>query len=538
MVFLEKVTFSSPLPLNQGDEMSRRRKSMRDLKAILYYRLEKGISAQRTSKALNISKGTIINTIARFEKSGLSWPLPADISDTTLENRLYPQPAPTPDATAIALPSVDYLEKELARPHVTLQCLFDEYRQSTDDPVSRASFYRYFHAQRPKPCSMPMEYKGGDLLFVDYSGDGLTYTDRTTGEIIPTELFCCCWGASNHSYAEATHSQKDEAFVYSHIHSFRYFGVVPHGLVPDNLKSGVKIPDRYDPVINPLYEEMARHYHTAVIPARVREPRDKAKIENGVLHIQRFIVARLRNRQFFSLVEINTAIAELLEEFNSRPMKDYGNQTRRERFELLDKPYAQPLPQEPFRISDIKLEVLVRKNYHVHYIDHFYSVPYEHVGKRVTVKRCGCMVEIFHDGKRLACHLFSLQKQRYSTKSEHMPQAHQFVKGLTPGWIMAQAAKIGQNTVDVVAAIMKRSEHVQQGFNAALGVLRFAKVYTEPRLEAACARCLHYRTTTYRALKSVLQNNLDKVPINDTAAQQNMHDDEPLVHENLRGDYQ
>ena len=264
----------------------------------------------------------------------------------------------------------------------------------------------------------------------------------------------------------------------------------------------------------------------------------KGIIENGVLHIQRYILAHLRNRQFFSLSEVNVAVAELLEEFNSRPMKDYGNQTRRERFERLDKPFAQPLPPEPFRISDIKLDVLVRKNYHVQYENHYYSVPFEHVGKRVTVKRCGSMVEIFHDGKRLTSHLFSLQKYRHSTKTEHMPKAHQFVKGLTPGWIMAQAAEIGQNTVDVIEAIMKRTEHVQQGFNAALGVLRFAKAYSKPRLEAACARCLHFGTNNYRSVKSVLENNLDKVPISNSNVQQNTNDDEPLVHENLRGDYQ
>lgn len=507
---------------------------MREIKTILYYRLEKKISADHTAQALKISKGTVINTLNRFEKSGLIWPLPQDMSDTTLESLLYPQIEHQPASGVIALPTIDYLEGELVKSHVTLQCLYDEYCQSTTEPVSRATFYRYFNGHRQPPYSMPMEYKGGDLLFVDYSGDSLSYIDRTTGEIIPTELFCCCWGASNYSYAEATLIQSKEAFVYSHVHSFRYFGVVPHGLTPDNLKSGVTVPDRYDPVINPLYEEMSRHYHTAVIPARVREPRDKAKIENGVLHIQRYILAHLRNRQFFSLSEINVALAALLEEFNNRPMKDYGNQTRKERFERLDKPYAQPMPQEPFRISAIMHEVLVRKNYHVQYEHHYYSVPFAYVGKRVTVKRCGSMVEIYHDGKRLASHLFSLQKYRHSTKTEHMPSAHQFVKGLTPGWIIAQAAQIGQNTVDVVTAIMKRSEHVQQGFNASLGILRFAKAYSQVRLEAACARCLHFGTTSYRSVKSVLENNLDKEPI---GAQPNIND-EPLVHENLRGDYQ
>jgi len=513
--------------------MSRRRKSMREIRTILYYRLEKKVSAERTARALKISKGTVINTVHRFDQSDLSWPLPEDLSDKILEHSLYPPRPQKIDSKVSDLPSISYLEGELAKKHVTLQCLYDEYLQSNTLPVGRSTFYRYYNSNRPKSCSMPMDYKGGDLLFIDYSGDGHFYTDTKTCEQVSVELFCCCWGASNYSYAEATYSQRKEEFVYSHPHSFQYFGVVPHGLVPDNLKSGVKTPDRYDPIINPLYEEMARHYNTAVLPARVRKPRDKAKVENGVLHIQRFILAHLRNRQFFSLSQVNTAIWELLEEFNTRPMKDYGNQTRRERFERLDKPYAQQLPSGPFRISEVKLNVLVGKNYHVRYKDHFYSVPFEHVGKRVKIRRCGGMIEIIYDGQYLARHLYSMRKYGYTTKKEHMPQAHQFTKGLTPGWIISQAANIGQNTEDVIAAIMRRAEHVQQGFNAALGVLRLAKVYTPQRLEAACARCLHYRTTNYRALKSVLQNNLDKKPL-----ENEKKDTIPLTHENLRGDYE
>jgi transposase len=512
---------------------------MREIRSILYYRLEKGISAERTALALKISKGTVINTVRRFKQSTLTWPLAEDVSDSYLESVLYTAVAKSNEAAARPeLPSISYLEAELARPHVTLQCLYDEYFRRSLEPVSRASFYRYFNANRPKPYSMPMEYKGGDLLFIDYSGDGLFYTDRRTKEIIDVELFCCCWGASNYSYAEATRSQQNEDFVYSHPHSFRYFGVVPHGLVPDNLKSGVKTPDRYDPVINPLYGEMAGHYHTAVLPARVRKPKDKAKVENGVLHIQRYILARLRDRQFFSLSEINNAVWELLEEFNNRPMKDYGNQTRRERFELLDRPYAQPLPAEPFRITEVRIDVLVGKNYHVRYKDHFYSVPFAYVGKRVKIRRCGSMLEIMHDGQILTRHLYSMEKYRYTIKNEHMPKSHQFVKGLTPGWIIAQAAQIGQNTVDVVSAIMQRSEHVQQGFNAALGVLRLSKVYTKERLEAACARCMHYRMTTYRALKSVLQNNLDQQPVTPALKNTTRVEGCAISHENVRGDYQ
>jgi len=508
---------------------------MREVRQILFYRLEKGICAEQTANALKVSKGTVINMIKRFKESGLEWPLADDITDGTLEARLYPAKShDAKPASHFNLPSLQYVEKELAKKHVTLQCLFDEYQRGTIEPVSRASFYRYINRTRLPEVSMPVEHKGGDLIYVDYSGDGLAYTESKTGICVEVDLFCCCWGLSSFSFADATLSQKKKDFCQSHVRAFRYFGACPHGLVPDNLKSAVRTPDPFDPVINPLYAELGRHYKMVILPARIRKPKDKAKVESAVLHIQQYILARLRNRQFFSLQEINEAIIELLEEFNDRPMKDYGHQTRRERFDKLDKPYAQSLPEEPFRILDIKHDVLVGKNYHIRYNDHFYSVPFELVTKRVIVRHCGAMVEIFYDGKLLTRHLYNLHAFRYSTKTEHMPQAHQFVKGHSPGWIIAQAAKIGENTVNTVTAIMKQNEHIQQGFNSALGVLSLAKAFTPERLEQACCRCLFYNTVSYRSIKSVLSNNIDQQVL-PTTTEKNCAP--ALVHENLRRDY-
>jgi transposase len=505
---------------------------MRSIRQILHYRLEKKLGADQTACALKISKGTVINTVKRFEQSGLPWPLPEDLTDSVLESRLYPA---TQESLQMRtdLPTVDYIEQELAKKHVTLQCLYEEYRRETPEPVSRAAFYRYYNRIKTPQLSMAVEHKGGDLVYVDYSGDGLFYTDAKTGVRTDVELFCCCWGLSSYSFAEATETQQKRDFCQSHVRAFRYFGVCPHGLVPDNLKSAVTTPDPFDPKLNPLYEELGRHYNAVILPARSRKPKDKAKVESAVLHIQRYILAHLRNRQFFSLSEINKAVMELLEEFNDRPMKDYGSQTRRERFTTLDQPYAQPLPEEPFRIIDIRHDVLVGKNYHVRYLDHFYSVPYEKVGKRVLVRRCSGMIEIFHDGQLLTRHLFGTRKFGYSTKRDHMPAPHQFVKGLTPGWIIAQAAKIGENTVNAVGQVMRRSEHIQQGFNAALGVLGLARAFAPERLEKACQRCIHYNTVTYRALKSVLAKNLDQQPIADLATPQ-PESLPTIIHENLR----
>jgi transposase len=515
--------------------MARRRVKMRCIRQILQYRLEMKVSAAQTAIALKISKGTVINTTKRFSLSGISWPLPADITDSVLEARLYPS-TNTALSTPLDVPTVAYIEEELAKKHVTLQCIYDEYRCRTTVPISRAAFYRYYTRNRLSEVSMAVEHRGGDLVYVDYSGDGLFYTDAKTGIRIDVELFCCCWGLSSFSFVEATETQKKRDFCQSHVRAFRYFGVSPHGLVPDNLKSAVTKADPFDPLLNPLYEELGRHYKAVILPARIRKPKDKAKVESAVLHIQQFILARLRNRQFFSLAEINQALMELLEVFNDRPMKDYGHQTRRERFERLDKPHAQPLPKEPFRITDIKYDVLVGKNYHIRYKDHFYSVPFEKTGKRVMVRRVSGVVEIFYDGQLLTRHLFSTRAFGYSTKREHMPTEHQFVKGLTPGWIIAQATKVGENTVTVIVEMLRRSEHVQQGFNAALGILHLAKSYTPERLESACRRCVHFNTITYRALKSVLENNLDQQALSIAQAVQ-PKPEQGIMHENLRRNF-
>lgn len=273
--------------------MSRGRLSVRRTREVLRYKFENEMSLERISKALGIGKGSVYNTISRFEESGLNWPLPPDYPDSRLESVLYPSAADRGP-----LPDVAYLEKELRRPHVTLQLLYEEYREGHLDGLGRTAFYEHFARYRQRKPDMKVIHKGGDKLFIDFSGDGLEYVNRNTGEIVPVEFFVCSWGASSYSYGEALETQRGDDFVPCHGHAFEYFGGVPHALVPDNLKSGVTKACRYDPELNPLYGEMARHYGTVVLPARVRKPKDKAVVESNVLHTQRFILARLRNRTF------------------------------------------------------------------------------------------------------------------------------------------------------------------------------------------------------------------------------------------------
>jgi len=306
-----------------------RRLLMRMIRESLRHHFDHGLSREAIARSLGMAKGSVTNILQRFQATGLDWPVEPDLSDTEWEARLYPEVA---RASTAPYPDVQLIDRELRRPHVTLELLWREYHDAHPDGMNRASYYRYYQTHRPVEPTMVMTHKAGDKLFVDYSGDGLAYINRQTGEVLGVELFVCCLGGSGFSYADSTPSQSAADFVQSHVRAFAYFGGVPAATVPDNLKSGVKRSDRYEPTIGPLYTKLAEHYDFVVLPARVRKPQDKALVENAVLNLQRYLLGRLRNRTFFTLAEINTAIRELLEQYNDEPMKGYGGMSRRQRF--------------------------------------------------------------------------------------------------------------------------------------------------------------------------------------------------------------
>lgn len=505
--------------------------SMNCIRKILEYRLDNKISADRTSLALKVSKGSIINLLKRFKTSELSWPLPQELSDTKLREILYPR-KPMRQIPSSELPDIKHLLCELSRPHMTLQRLWEEYHADYPNGLKRSAYYRYITKNRPPEVSMKIHHKGGDKLFVDYSGKGLEYIDITTGEIISVELFVACWGASSFCYAEATRSQKQEDFVMSHQRAFQYFKVIPNAIVPDNLKSAVVKADRYNPLVNRLYSLFCNHFSVTVLPARPRKPKDKAVVESNVLHIQRTILAKLRNRQFFSLNEVNVAIREELKWFNNRPMKDYGNQTRQQRFEVLDRPYANPLRKELFKIIFVKENVKVAKDYHISFNKHFYSVPWENVGKRVEVRQTSNLIEIYHDNILICYHPVSWREYGYTTETKHMPKKHQFIKGWSPGYFLDQAKDIGASTTKVIELTMNRKFHPEQGFKASMAVLRLAKQYSSHRLEKACERALAFNNYRCSVIKSILSRNLDQKPIivTNKTMQENI-----VTHDNIRG---
>lgn len=382
---------------------------------------------------------------------------------------------------------------------------------------------------------MRQHHKGGQTLYSDYSGDSLSYIDIDTGKPVKTHLFVCSWGASSYSYIEARNTQKQDEFTSVHVKSLQYFGVVPYTIVPDNLKSAVTKADRYDPVINAHFGMMCDHYGITVLPARVRKPKDKAVVESNVLHVQEFILARLRNRQFFSLQELNNALWDELEIYNNRPMKDYGGLSRRQRFETEDLSFAKPLPQQPFTIAYVKDNVMVARDYHVQVEQHYYSVPYTLVGKRIQVRQSGCLVEMYYDNQRVASHQLSVKKFSFTTKNEHMPPANRYVQGWSVGYFLGEAAQIGPSTVQVIEKLLNRTDHVEHGYRTARGVLSLAKTYTAERLEKSCQRVLVFNKFSVTTIKSVLEQGIDKIPLLITTP---ANTDNTLIveHENIRGE--
>jgi transposase len=317
------------------------------------------------------------------------------------------------------------------------------------------------------------------------------------------------------------------SWIGSHVRAFEFFGGVPEIVVPDNTKCAVIRPDRYEPDLNPSFAEMAAHYGTAVIPARVRKPRDKAKVENGVLVVERWILAALRNRTFFSLAEINEAIGELLDRLNAREFKAIKS-TREQLFETLDKPALKPLPATRYTFAEWR-SAKVNIDYHISVAKHLYSVPYQLAGEQLDVRMTATTVEAFHKHRRVVSHIRSYREGGVTTKDEHMPDSHRRYLEWTPSRIIGWAARTGPATAALVEKIMQMKPHPEMGFRSCLGIIRLGKDFGIDRLEAACARALRAKAYSYKSVKSILSSGLDRAPAKEKPRQLT------LEHSNIRG---
>src|SRR6202012_1957491 len=499
--------------------------SMRKIRELLRLRWEQHFPQRVIANSLGLSQGSVSDYLNRARRAGLTWPLPDALDDARLEALLFP---PLPNVPSDQRPRPDWaaVHRDLRRPNVTLALLWEEYRAATTDGFGYSWFCDLYRAWegRLKP-TLRQVHIAGERLFVDFAGHTMEVVDAATGEIRRAEVFVAVLGASSFLYAEATWSQALVDWIGAHVNALTALGGVPRQIVSDNLKAGITKACFYEPTVNRTYADMAAHYHTAIIPARPYKPRAKAKVEVGVQVVQRWILARLRNRRFFSLGELNQAIRELIDQLNDRPMRGWGT-TRRALSEQVDRAALRELPPIPYEYADWK-RCRVNLDYHIEIDKHFYSVPFRLLREEVEARITAKTVEIFHRGKLVAAHLRSLRPYRPTTLADHMPSSHRRYRDWTHERILREAAAIGDDAAALVEIILRSRPHPEQGFRSCIGILRLATRYDAERLDAACARALALGTRSYSSVAAILKNAQDRKP---------REPDHPsLFHENIRG---
>jgi transposase len=507
--------------------MTQERLTMRKIAEVLRLKWECGLSNRTIARSCSISHSTVAEYLRRAQEAGLTWPLPADLGQDALYELLFPK-APSPDSRVIPSPDWSLVHTELHRKSVTLRLLWVEYREARPDGYGYSQFCALYQewAKRLKP-SMRLSHKGGEKVFVDYAGQTVPVIDPHSSQVLQAQIFIGVLGASNYTYAEAQESQELFNWISAHVRMFAFLGGVPEIVVPDNLKAGVKHPSRYEPDLNPTYHDLAQHYGTAVIPARVRKPKDKAKAEVGVQVVERWVLARLRNHTFFSLADLNRAIRELLDELNARQM-EHLERSRRELFEELDRPALKPLPEQPYEFATWK-KAKVNIDYHVEFDKHYYSAPYKLMHEEVMIRATQATVEIFFNRERVASHRRVKAPGRHTTVTEHMPPAHQKYLEWSPERLTSWAQKTGPQTAQLVQVLLDSRQHPEQAYRSCLGLLRLGSRYGEDRLEAACRRALRVGIHSYKGVKNILDAKLDQAEVDEPSAIV------PDSHENVRG---
>ena len=506
---------------------------MRKVREVLRLKYEGGRSHAEIAASVGIGESTVGDYLARARQAGVDWGAAKALNEAELEARLFRHAGRNEPPARVPV-DFGWVHRELARPGVTLQTLWVEYRDAAvgQSPLRPYEYSRFcdLYARWKQTLGLVMRqvHRAGEKVFVDYSGKKPRIVNPETGEVTEVELFVAVLGASNFTFAEATRSQKLADFVGSTIRAFEHFGAVPAVVVPDQLRSAVSGPDRYEPDINPTYLEMAQHYGITVIPARPRKPRDKAKVEGGVLIAQRWILAALRNRTFFSLAELNEAIAELLERLNTRPFQKLDG-CRRSVFEAIDRPAMRALPARRYELAEWR-HAKVNVDYCVTFDHRLYSVPYALVGQAVEIRATARVVEILRKGVRVASHARTFGPKGTSViAAEHRPRAHRDYGGWPPERMVAWAASVGPRVGEVAAEIMRRRTHPETGYRACLGIIRLGDRYGQERVDVACARALAIGSPSFKSVAAILKNGLDRVPPVEAAARA------PIAHEHLRG---
>jgi transposase len=503
--------------------VTQERLSLRKIREVLRLKQEVGLSNRAIARACCISNSTVGEYLARARQAELEWPLPTELDEEALYQKLFGE-GEKPKIAERPVPDWEKVHRELSRQGVTLMLLWQEYREKHPDGYGRSQFCEHYQRwNQTRTTSMRKPHKGGEVVEVDYAGMTLPITNPETGDIYQAVVFVATLPASSYVYAEVQPSQELQHWLAGHVRAFAFFGGVPKILRPDNLKAGVTKPNYYEPDLNPSYQELAEHYHVAVLPARVKKPKDKPHVENGVQNVERWLLAPLRNQTFFSVGEANRAIAPLLDSLNAKEMHHLGK-SRRELFEELDRDALLPLPERPYEFARWK-NARVNIDYHIAFEGHYYSVPHTLVGQEVRIRATERMLEVFHHSQQVAIHPLSNVAGRFSTCADHMPSHHRFVLNADSDFFLREAAKTGPHTAAYMTAVLRSRPYPQQAFRTCLGILDLARKYLPVHLEAACQRLLPVHLLTYKDLKSELEHLTKDVSAHPLPA-----------HEHVRGD--
>jgi len=508
--------------------MPGQRLPMRQVREVLRLKHVSGHSGRQIAAMVGVSRYTVAEYLRRAAVIGVTWPVPPELDDAALERKLFTPPFASAEPLR---PQPDWprIHAELRRPGVTLLLVWEEYRAGQPEGYGYSRFCDLYAAWRIRLSpTMRQTHPAGERLFVDYAGQTVPVIDGATGEARQAQIFVAALGASNFIYAEARWTQSLPDWIGCHVNAFASMGGVARQIVCDNLKAGVTAACRYEPGISRTYQDMASHYGTAILPARVRRPRDKAKVEVAVQVVQRWVLARLRNRRFFSLAELNAAIRELIADLNGRPMRHLGV-SRRALFEALERPALLPLPAEPYVYAEWR-RCRAGLDYHVEVHGHFYSVPYRLIRETIEARITDQTIELFHGGVRVAAHQRNPRQHRHTTIPEHMPSAHRRHADWTPTRLLREAAAVGPATIALVERILTAKPHPEQGFRACLGILRLVRGYGPERLEAACERGMAIGARSYGSVQSILRNGLDRA-----YRPEPVPDELPVQHGNIRG---
>ena len=512
--------------------MPERRLPMRQIKEVLRLHQEAHLSERQIARVCRISRSTVQRYLERAAAASLRWPLPEPVDDTQLERLLFPPPPVATTSAGQAKPQPDFvkLHQELkSNKSVTLQLLWQEFMEQHPDGVNYSWFcQQYRDWARHLDVVLRQDHRAGEKTFVDHAGDTIGVIDPATGQRRPAYMFVAVLGASNYAYAEATWTRSLPDWIASHTRALQFFGGATHLYVPDQWKAGVNKPCYWEPELNRTYQDWATHNGVAVVPARPRSPRDKAKVEQGVLLAQRWVLAVLRKRQFFSLAELNEAIRELVEVINQKPFRKLPG-TRAELYDKLDRPALQPLPCQPYTFAEWKKD-RVRFDYHVEVDGHHYSVPYQLAQQPVEIRYTTATVEILYRGKRVASHVRSMEKPGHTTELSHRPKSHQKYLEWTPARLLEWAGTIGPFTLRFVETLLVTKPHPEAGYRAAMGLRPLVSEYGRERLEAASTRAIRFKLYRLGHVRSILTTQLDQQPLPQLVVSA-----EPVAHDNIRG---